>query len=322
MSWKIILIPLFIISLASCQSLNPATPANVIIPDAHGGGSIVQFNHNETILASGGWSGYIRLWSVPQGSSIYGWKAHTGEVTGIFFSDDDKHIISSSLDGSLKLWSANGKLIIEKNDLPGITSLLVNNTDKLIITGHRDGIVRVWQASDLSLVKQRKQHIGSVLSLAYTEQDKIIASSGSDSDVILWPDTKKSIKLRSSQTDIRTLVFTEKGKVLLGGGWFNLHRWTLQDGNLQILGTEHFGLIRNMDSVDNGAALASISRNTDSAVLFLDSKSGQVTQRFQSHDLCGADISISARQSYLATTSDDASVRIWWLKQPGQDIQK
>ena len=67
MFWKISFIPLFLFCLLSCQSSAPSIPANIIIENAHGGGSVVNFNNSETILASGGWSGFIRLWEVPEG---------------------------------------------------------------------------------------------------------------------------------------------------------------------------------------------------------------------------------------------------------------
>jgi WD40 repeat protein len=48
-------------------------------------------------------------------------------------------------------------------------------------------------------------------------------------------------------------------------------------------------------------------------VYFLDPASGALLRSFRQHDLCGGDISVSADGRYLATTSDDASVRIWKL---------
>jgi WD40 repeat protein len=40
---------------------------------------------------------------------------------------------------------------------------------------------------------------------------------------------------------------------------------------------------------------------------------GQVLRRFQRHDLCGNWVTLSPDGKYLATTSDDASVRLWRL---------
>ena len=98
-----------------------------------------------------------------------------------------------------------------------------------------------------------------------------------------------------------------------GGSWFRLFRWNLQDGALTILPTQHHGIIKSVEYVSNGV-LATISRQTDSSVYFLDPASGETLRSFQRHELCGGDITISPEGRYLATTSDDASVRIWVLE--------
>ena len=82
------------------------------------------------------------------------------------------------------------------------------------------------------------------------------------------------------------------------------------------LPTQHHGIIKSVEYVSDDV-LATISRQTDSSVYFLDPASGETLRSFQRHELCGGDIAISPGGRYLATTSDDASVRIWVL-QPGE----
>ncbi len=311
---KLVMSILFVFSLISCQMSPPSIPADVIIEDAHGGGSVVRFNHSETILASGGWSGYIRLWNIPDGTKLFSWKAHNGEVTGVYFADNDKKIISSGYDGFINIWSSGGKLLQQINTRHTIQSMVINEQSDLIVTGHIDGIIRTWKLTDLSALEHRKQHNSPVRAVAFSAHNEMIASSGSSGDTMLWPKSAASIELPATFSDIRSLTFSEKGQILLGSGWFNLYRWTLSDHKLQSLDTEHRGIIRNIELLDNDATLATISRQTDSAVLFLDPKTGAVKQRFQSHDLCGVDVTVSKNQNFMATTSDDASVRIWQLQ--------
>jgi WD40 repeat protein len=115
-------------------------------------------------------------------------------------------------------------------------------------------------------------------------------------------------------TDAWALAFSPDGTMLYGGSWFRLLRWNLATAELTSLATEHHGLIRSLQFGPNGRYLASISRQTDSAVLFLEPATGKVLDRFAKHDLCGAYIAISADGHFLATTSNDATVRIWNLE--------
>lgn len=313
-----ILLALTVFFLTACTG-KPFIAADVIIENAHGGGSAVQFNQQETLLASGGWAGYIRLWNLPSGKNHFSWKAHQNEVTGIAFYNHDELIVSTGHDGWIKIWSSNGKLSTQADTHSPIRSLAIDEKNDLIVTGHIDGSVRKWHLQDLSLIDRKKQHHSAVRAVALYPASGLIASSGSSGDTMLWSSMGQSIKLPSTPSDIRTLAFTEQGQVLVGGGWFHLYRWNLADNKaditLAVLKTEHHGIIRNIEMLQDGETLASISRQTDSAVLFLDPVNGEVKQRFQSHDLCGVDVTVSSKQKYLATTSDDASVRIWWLEQ-------
>ena len=117
-------------------------------------------------------------------------------------------------------------------------------------------------------------------------------------------------------SDPRTLAFSPLDDSLYGAGWFRLFRWNLDTGRIETLDTDHKGIINNIQFTPGGQ-LASISRQTDSSVYFLDPASGETLRSFQRHELCGGDIAISPGGRYLATTSDDASVRIWVL-QPGE----
>ncbi len=315
---KFIVLILLSLLLSACQK--PFIAADVIINDAHGGGSVVQFNQQETLLASGGWEGYIRFWDLPSGKKHFSWKAHLNEVTGIAFINGDENTVSTGHDAYIKIWNSKGRLIRQVITQSPIRSMAVDENLQLLVSGHMDGSVQKWHLQDLTKIEQSKHHHNAVRAVAL-DPSGLIASSASSGDTLLWTPDGQIIELPSTPSDIRSLAFAEQGKVLLGGGWFNLYRWTLSDtrknNNLAVLKTEHHGIIRNIEMLRDGENLASISRQTDSAVLFLDPLSGEVKQRFQPHDLCGADVTVSSHQTYMATTSDDASVRIWQLK-PGQ----
>ena len=108
-----------------------------------------------------------------------------------------------------------------------------------------------------------------------------------------------------------TLEFTPDGERLSGAGWFKVFHWDLASGEITVLETPHYGLISGMSYLNDNRTLATISRQTDSQVFFLDADTGVETARFQPHDLCGSNVSLSRDGRFLASTSDDASVRIW-----------
>lgn len=295
----------------------PAGPApNVRIDDAHGGGSVVAFNADETLLASGGWEGDIRLYTLPDGTDAGRWHAHSDSVNGLVLLRSGT-ILSAGFDGRLVRWRTDGSLLSALQTPAPITHMVADEASDRVVTGHADGSVRLWRLDDLQLIATHRDHHGSVRAVAYDPVRQRIASSGTDGSVVVWQQRGSASHLPRPPTDAWSLTFSPDGTALFGGGWFDLFRWDMASMSLTVMKTAHNGIIKSLDFNREGTELASISRQTDSSIYFLDPHSGAVVRRFEPHDLCGGYIQLSSREHYLATTSDDASVRLWRLPDPG-----
>lgn len=303
------------VTLGGCVHTAPAP--DIRVDDAHVGGSIVAFNADETLLASGGWEGNVRLYALPGGEHAGGWKAHDDSVNGLAFLRSGD-VLSAGYDGKVVRWSSGGSALHTVNTVP-VTHLVVSEDADRLVSGHNDGSVRLWRLSDLAILAERSPHGRAVRAVAYDPVHARIASSSSDGSVALWPVDGQPVQLPRPPTDAWSLTFAPDGSALYGGGWFDLFRWDVGARTLTVLDTEHRGIIKSLDFNREGTALASISRQTDSAVYFLDPASGAVRERFQSHDLCGGYIRLSQGGRYLATTADDASVRVWRLSSARDD---
>ena len=312
--------PLFVLLLTACTAQSLAVAPDVIHARAHNGGSSVGFSESGDLLASGGWEGSVQIWRLPYGAPLYRWQAHQDSVNGVVFTADDRHVITAGYDGWIAEWEFGGRSHRRVMTPAPITSMAANTRADRLMTGHSDGSVRVWRLRDISLLEERMPHHGGVKAVAIEPNAARYASSGTDGAVFVWTGNGAPAQLESPPTDAWTLAFSPDGRQLYGGGWFRLFRWNLVDNSLVTLPTGHHGIIKSIKFTADGSELATISRQTDSAVLFLDPLTGAVTRRFQSHELCGAAISVSPRGQYLATTSDDASVRIWVLNRQGEGI--
>jgi WD40 repeat protein len=311
---------LWLLLLTACAGQPVAVAPDVIHARAHNGGSTVGFSQSGDLLASGGWEGRVLIWRLPGGEPLYRWQAHQDSVNGVVFTDNDTHVVTAGYDGWLAEWTLGGAALRRVMTPAPITCMAASTRDDRLITGHDDGSVRIWRLHNLSLLEERKLHRGKVKAVALETTGGRYASSGADGAVYVWTDVTEAVPLERPPTDAWTLAFSPDGRWLYGGGWFRLFRWNPSDGAFVSLPTEHHGIIKSIQFTADGGELATISRQTDSAVLFLDPVTGAVTRRFQRHELCGASIAVSPRGRYLATTSDDASVRIWVLdRQTGKD---
>jgi WD40 repeat protein len=301
------------LALTGCASL-PRIPANVILHDVHNNGYALAFDGESKRLASGGSEGRIRLWSLPEGKGLGGWQAHEGSLQGLQFLNHDREILSAGYDGVLARWAHDGKLLKRLVTPSPIIDMVADEATALVVTGHRDGHVRLWRLSDLSLLQDLPLHRDAVRAVAWHPPTRQLASGGTDGRVFHWHLEGEPRLLPTPTTDAQDLAFTPDGSFLVGSGWFKLFRWRLADASLTVLPTAHHGIVKSISFARDGRHLASIGRQTDSAVYLLDAQTGAVTKRFQSHELCGTAVRLSPDGRYLASTSDDANIHLWDLR--------
>lgn len=314
-----VLVVAFQLLLTACSILHKEEPPLVIKEWAHSGGSVVAFSQSGDLVASGGWEGTVRLWQLPQGREVRHWLAHGNSVNGIAFIESDREIVTAGYDGVLARRAVDGRLLEQVKTPAAITHMVADAGADRLVTGHGDGTVRLWRAADFTLLQEQQLHQGAVKAVAIAPGAAQYASSSADGTVVLWSEGAMHRQLETPPADAWTLAFSPDGETLSGGSWFRLYRWDLDDGTLTTIATEHRGIIKSIQYIHGGNQLASISRQTDSSVYFLDAESGEVQRRFQRHDLCGGDIAVSPGGRYLATTSDDASVRFWLLDSDSEE---
>ncbi len=308
-----ITLSVLLLFFVACNS-NFGVKSSRIYNDAHVGGSIVSFSRQSTYLASGGWAGYVNTWHLESGKLSRRWQAHTDSVNGIVFIANDKKVVTAGYDGFINVWSIDGKLLQKIKARSPISVMILNRKANKIFTGHKDGNILIWELDTLKLSKQYAVHKKEVRALAYSYKRNLIASSGKEGRVGLIKSNGKFKYMQSPPSDSRTLQFSANSKELIGGGWFKLFSWDIKTGKLEIHSTQHKGIIKSIQLSADKNMLATISRQTDSSIYILDPATKKTKLRLASHELCGTFIAISPNNRFVATTSDDASVRYWDLE--------
>lgn len=67
----------------------------------------IRFNHNGTMMVTGGNDGFVRIYDVRSQTALMSWRAHEGEVTSVHFSGNETTILSAGSDNRVHQWSAH-----------------------------------------------------------------------------------------------------------------------------------------------------------------------------------------------------------------------
>ncbi|MBD2361260.1 WD40 repeat domain-containing protein [Anabaena minutissima FACHB-250] len=157
------------------------------------------------------------------------------DMFSMSFSQDRKLIATGFADGTVHLWTPQGKKLNEFPVSGGkVLSLSFNPDGKLLAIGSIDGNVSLW-----TLQGQQKNQFpvpgGAVLSLSFSPDGKLLATGSVDGNVRLWTlQGQKLNELQVSQDPIYSLSFSPDGKLLATGSQSGAVRlWDLH--NLKLL---------------------------------------------------------------------------------------
>ena len=275
-------------------------------------------------LASGGFTGEIIIWAVPSGERLKVLKAKEETpiplsgldiVKGLVWLDHDR-LLSVSSNGSIHLWDVTkGSSIASIKTPSSITCLVKISDSSAIITGHKDGHVRAYLLPELRLTAEYNA-LSSVLSVAYDKVGQQVAVSTKGREVnLLSSDLKHIKKLENSPKDALEIRFSPDGKQLAAGGWYKIMFWDLKSGQIRQIDAEHWGAVISIDYSPDGKYLVSLGRVTDANIRLLNLKTEKIERRLLPHKLCGRVIRFSPNGRYIASGSDDESVRLYDLNE-------
>ncbi len=259
------------------------------VPDAHKGQvCCAAWSPDGKTLATGSYDLSIKLWDAATGKEIHQFKiAHKKHLRSLAFSPDGKTLASSSDDETVKLWDVPAKKeIAELARHPlQVTCVAFSPDGKLVATasGHTQkgdpaGDVRVFEV-ETGKERQYADWSGKgAVSVAFSPDSKRLVTGGVGADALRVYDvaTGKMTRRVRGANSIRVVAFSPDGKHLA---------------------TAH----------GTGSALG------NGSVQVWDTASWTERVSFAGHTSLVLGMSFSADGRYLATASNDKTVKLWDL---------
>ena len=156
-------------------------------------------------------------------------KCHDNVLTSARYSPNGKEFITTSGDGTAKIWDAENYSVLCK--LKGhsdcVTGAAYSPDGQWIVTGSYDRTAIVWKRNNTNDFKILSGHTDNIKCVAFSTDGKYIATGSSDKTIKIWSaQSYKEINTLIGHDDCVTKIeFSPKGNIILS---------TSDDGTLRI----------------------------------------------------------------------------------------
>jgi len=147
-------------------------------------------------------------------------RGHTDEVLSAIYSQDGKYILTTSIDGTARLWDLSSReSVIIKEYTAGITSAAFSPDGKHILTTGsdqgQDGVAELWELGGTQVVIFAG-HTGSILGGSFSPDGTLIATAGQDKTARLWQADGTPLAVLAGHTEtVTAVIFSPDGTRLV-----------------------------------------------------------------------------------------------------------
>ncbi|KAJ3024709.1 UNVERIFIED_CONTAM: hypothetical protein HDU68_007867 [Siphonaria sp. JEL0065] len=250
------------------------------------------FAPNSRLLATGSWSGLVKLWSIPNSDHVLTLKGQKERVSGIAFhpgstlyqSPDSLNLVTSGMDGKVNLHSFQSNLPI--GELIGheqrVARVAFHPSGRFIGTASYDHTWRLWDAETTQEMLLQKGHSREVFAIGFQGDGALVATAGLDAIGRVWDlrSGRSIMVLQGHVKPIYALDWSPNGHIIATGSEDNSIRiWDVRQAKSTYTIPAHTNLVSTVKFWDAGDGFESKGAPEDWT--FLD------PPRFKSGDKSG-----------------------------------
>lgn len=274
----------------------------------------VSFSRDGKRLASACLDNTARLWNVADGANAETLRGHNDGVAFVDFLKDGR-VVTASLDGTLKVWSADGKLQGTLSGHQGyLTCAAISHSGTLLASGGMDKSVRLWDAQTDTAVAVFTGHEDAVQSVALAPDDRLAASAGDDNSIRIWEVEGKKLEraFPAHSAAVEAVVFAPKGDLIASaGGDGRIKFWTRQGAPVADI-SGRSPRVKSLAFSPDGALLASGA--ADGTVRLWRMSDPEHTAVAIGHRNTVYAVAFNPSGTMLASAGFDRDVRLWNIR--------
>jgi WD40 repeat protein len=149
----------------------------------------VAAGHGRTLLATGSTDSTVGVWRISTGKFLGKMAGHSGRVTFVGLTNDERTIVSSGDDGTIRLWEAATRTEVLTSPAPAKLARVVTlapDGQTLAWASTTDPTIHLWDVTSGTSKRVLPGHAHPASVLAFAPDGKRLASGCADSTILLW----------------------------------------------------------------------------------------------------------------------------------------
>lgn len=210
----------------------------------------------------------------------------------------------------------------------GVVQVSASEDNKYVVTSSIDGILRIWNSQNGKLVKRiNEESLVETWATTFSQDNTVLFATSSEGKVLFYALTQDDIRQLSLEATDPEGTLNEnndenKGKFMLSVAMNNddtqvasgcengaVYVWDMSTGKVSNKLVGHMKPVRAVEFTKDGFLLASAS--DDKRMNLYDYRRGGLYHSFTGHASWVTDLSVSPDGRTIATCSSDHQVKIW-----------
>jgi WD40 repeat protein len=310
---------LFIIGISACQNTSPS-PKGI----SSNSSTTKAIDSKEPLTIIGGELSYELINTLQSNNKLYGVKFNPKNSTLIAYGDSSR----------INIYTMNLKLINtiqSKND--EINNIDISSDGEYLVCAGDDGYIEIWNLNNYKLIHQMQSNSKETFAVAFSSDGKKVASGGAEEVIDVWNATsgEQIARLEGHQEEISNISFIDFDRKLVSTAKDKQTKiWDVtKKRNIYtyLTPSNEYGSIKKVKSFDDYSISALIEVDSSEGnsrkrngppvwkytIKFKDNQ-GNTLQEFNQHRGTVTDISVAKNRSYMASSSEDKTVRLWDLE--------
>ena len=290
----------------------------------------IEFSPDGQKLVTSSGDGTARIWALQTGSDPTAgaqWnlsavlKGHQGSVNSAVFSPNGQFVLTSSSDGTARIWSAYGgaSVYIFADHDAAVTSAVYSPDGRTVLTASSDHTARIWDiesATHDSIIGRNAaadEELESTITAAeFSPDGKAVLTASLDGHFALW-NANSGLKLSSNPSgpsrEISVSALSPDGKTIVTGSSDSRVRLWRVNGGLVTQWTGHDGQINSVAFSPDGNEIVTASDDKTARVWKLNPSGDPIVLRGHAGWVRSA--AFSSDGARILTVSSDNTARVW-----------